>query len=143
MLWSYTLVDNICVLGHYCGNKFKSNLLWWYIWRLITEEVFIYRAHFVKSWDCLYIPKTKVFARLHREYKHEGVIYTWKFKHVGIKYDSGQCDYKGAEHSKLKYHKQRKHEGVKIFFTTLCRVKNIYNLSMRVLAIPAISVSIR
>ena len=26
---------------------------------------------------------------------------TKKFKHVGIKFDCGQCDYKGAEHSKL------------------------------------------
>ena len=66
-----------------------------------------------------------------------------KFKHVGIKYDCGQCDYKRAEHSKLRYHQQRKHEGVNIFFTTLCRVKNIQNLSMRVLAIPAINVGIR
>ena len=65
-------------------------------------------------------------------------IYTWKFKHVGIKYDCGQCDYKGAEHSKLKYHQQRKHEGVQLFFTTLCRVKNIQNLSITVLAITAI-----
>ena len=73
-----------------------------------------------------------------------------KIKHEGITYDCNQCDYKGAQPSTLKYHQQPNINVLNSLALILVsslplhvELKNIYILSMRVLAILAISVGIR